>query len=266
MPKLTTPVAYQGGKQRLASKIIDIINPDGRIFYDLCCGSGAISIELLNRGHERTKIHMLDSSPWGMVWKHIGDGTFDIDRFEQLCREVPEDRTKIQGHIKELSRQPASIDTPYVFLLLQATSFGGKSIWIKDNKWMNCSFRSYWLPTATSNRRSPVLAMHPEPPAMIERMKFVVENMKGINGYCCDITSLSIEDNSIVYVDPPYRNTTSYGYDFDVVEYVKKIGKKCYVSEGVALSSESYLLNAKMAKGGISGERKKFHEEWLSIL
>lgn len=37
------PVSYQGGKVRLASRILDTINPS-QPFYDLCCGSGAISI------------------------------------------------------------------------------------------------------------------------------------------------------------------------------------------------------------------------------
>ena len=53
--KLEIPCSYQGGKQRLAKQIVDIFYEENDIddhtqFYDMCCGSGAISVELLNRG------------------------------------------------------------------------------------------------------------------------------------------------------------------------------------------------------------------------
>ena len=52
--KLVPPCSYQGGKQRLAKQIVDIIFEQNEInedtkFYDLCCGSGAITLELINR-------------------------------------------------------------------------------------------------------------------------------------------------------------------------------------------------------------------------
>lgn len=67
--KLTIPCAYQGGKQRIAKDIVDIFFKENGIneetkFYDLCCGSGAISIELVNRGVNPSNIIMVDKSPW----------------------------------------------------------------------------------------------------------------------------------------------------------------------------------------------------------
>ncbi len=49
--RMRVPCAYQGGKQRVAAQIVDHLleaapEPDAR-FYDLCCGSGAVSIELV---------------------------------------------------------------------------------------------------------------------------------------------------------------------------------------------------------------------------
>ena len=46
LESLTIPCAYQGGKQRLAKQIVDVIFEQNDInettkFYDLCCGSGA---------------------------------------------------------------------------------------------------------------------------------------------------------------------------------------------------------------------------------
>src|SRR3546814_11771185 len=55
--QLRVPCAYQGGKQRVAAQIVDLLlganpGPNTR-FYDLCCGSAAVSIELVKRSEER---------------------------------------------------------------------------------------------------------------------------------------------------------------------------------------------------------------------
>ena len=129
--KLVPPTAYQGGKQRIAGKILDIIRPaDDVDFYDLCCGSGAVAIENINRGHNPEKIHMIDAGPWGLLWKTIGDGRFKLEKFAYWIEQVPTNKRDIQDWVKELSKRPAGKDTPYVFLLLQASSFGSNAIWI----------------------------------------------------------------------------------------------------------------------------------------
>lgn len=67
--ELIPPCSYQGGKQRLAKEIVDVIFDrnfitDNTKFYDLCCGSGAISLELINRGVNPENIIMLDVGVW----------------------------------------------------------------------------------------------------------------------------------------------------------------------------------------------------------
>lgn len=255
------PITYQGGKQRIASQILDIIQVKDQ-FYDLCCGSGSISIELINRGHSPEKIFMLDKGPWGLFWQKIGDGSFDLSLLKSYCDKIPKNVSMIQGYIKDLSHVPADVDTVYVFLLLQAASFGGKAIWIKDNKWKNCSFRSYWLPTEMSSRRSPVNPMMPMPSTLYSRVELIAKAMKGIVGRMADIMEVEYGDG-IIYVDPPYSGTTFYGHDFDIMEFAKKAGK-CYVSEGKPLSEKAWQIVGARKKGGISGLRKSANEEWLS--
>lgn len=108
---LLPPCAYQGGKQRIAKNIVDIILKDNpqllddkndKYFYDLCCGSGAISIEMVNRGFNPQNIIMIDKSPWGLFWKMIGDGSFDLQIFKQYINDVPKDKFKIQEYVKNL--------------------------------------------------------------------------------------------------------------------------------------------------------------------
>jgi len=267
METLLPPTSYQGGKQRISKQIVDIILNDykGQPIYDLCCGSAAISIELINRSALLpTSLTLVDQSPWGLFWKHIGEGSFDLDIFKSYCDNVPKDVSKIQNYIKELSKLPANVDTTYVYLLLQAASFGSKAIWISNNKWMNCSFRSYWLPTKTSNRTSPVNPLMPMPNTLFQRIETIVKKMKGVLGYCKDVWDVPIPEDAIVYIDPPYINSTAYGFDLDVLKYVKYIPNKCYVSESYPLSNKCFQITSNRKKGGISGERKSKNEEWLS--
>jgi site-specific DNA-adenine methylase len=220
MSKLFAPIAYQGGKNRIAEKILNRINPsDDSTFYDLCCGSGSISIELANRGFPVKNIYMLDKGPWGLFWRMIGDGTFDLNKFREIIDRIPKNSHEIKQYAELLSKQPADQDTVYVFLILQSCSFGGKAIWIENNTWKNCSFRNYWIPTETSNRRSPVNPMMPMPETLFKRVFYISRKMKSVNGYNMDIDNFIPNDGvvykSVVYIDPPYNNTTCYGHDFD---------------------------------------------------
>jgi len=267
MNGLVAPIAYQGGKQRIAATILDLISPSSnQHFYDLCCGSGAVSMELVNRGHDVHKITMLDKSPWGMFWHMIGNGSFDLEKFKWHIQQLPKDLSLVKGHLKNLSRNPAAHDDAvYVFLLLQAGSFGGKAIWIADGKWKTHGFRSYWMPTATSNRKHPVNPMMPLPDTLLERVEIVSQRMRGVNGIHADINQICPNSDGVTYIDPPYNGTTFYGYTFDVVAYAKNVRNKCYVSEGKPLSDVAHLISSGRKKGGISGERKVSpNEEWLS--
>lgn len=272
MEKLEIPCAYQGGKSRIAKQIVDIIFKENEIneytkFYDLCCGSGSISIELRNRGIKPQNIIMLDKSPWGLFWQTVGSGQFNMKKFEEYINNIPKDVSEIQNHIKDLYKQPANIDTVYKFLLLQASSFGSKAVYLKsDKEWATSSFRSYWTPTETSSRRSPVNPMMPMPSTLINRVRNIVLYMDGIKGIYDNIENLTdFEDNSVIYIDPPYQNTSGYGYDFDIHEYINKLNKTVYVSEGVKMSENAHLISGSRSKGGISGNRKTKNEEWLNV-
>jgi len=261
--ELTIPCAYQGGKQRIAKQIVNIIkqyiNDDNTQFYDLCCGSGAVSIELVNQGFNPANIHMVDKSPWGLFWKQIGDGNFSPELFKSWIDSVPKDVSKIQGYIKELSEIPVyktQTDISYIFLLLQASAFGGKSIWIKDNKWQNCSFRNYWLPTETSSRRSSVNPMMPMPDTLYNRVEKLCMGMDGVKGYWEDCNDIEVEPNSVIYIDPPYNKTTRYGFKFDYMNFIEKHKNKNIIllSEGKQISDNAILLSRGRSKGGISGK------------
>ena len=130
MKKLEIPCSYQGGKQRLAKSIVDIFYRENNIddntkFFDLCCGSGAVSIELLNRGVASNNIYMVDKSPWGIVWDMAGTGTFDLQIFKEFVESIPKDITKIKQFASYIINKPVDKHMiPYHFLFLQACAFG----------------------------------------------------------------------------------------------------------------------------------------------
>ena len=281
---LEIPCSYQGGKQRLAKQIVDIFYKENNInddtkFFDLCCGSGAISLELINRGFNPNNITMIDNGCFGQFWQDIANGEFDLDIFKREIENLP-NLENIQSYLKKLSDLPVDEDKMvYHYLLLQAGAFGSKQIWIENNRWKNNTFRSYWLPTETSNRRSPVNPMMPMPNTLYNRVEAIVEQLSGsiiaIRESVFDAVYRIDEErnkgnkNIIIYIDPPYANTTGYKETFDIYSLEGQIWSTSpiYISEGYKMqgASESYLLSVGRTKGNISGEaKKKPTEEWLN--
>lgn len=272
---MRVPCAYQGGKQRIASQIVDLLleaspGPNTR-FYDLCCGSGAVSVELVNRGVDPSRIWMLDISSWGSFWSAIGSGTFDMDAFDQFLSKLPSDKRGFKAHMLELSALPVGDHEVELYPVLQACSFGGKQIWRQGERWLNACFRDYWEPTATSVRRSPANPMQPSPTELRRRIDGLVNGMKGVTCLNRDIMTVldnPLPSNAVVYIDPPYQSTTKYAFSFDVTSFVSRFREvnqvPLFVSEGVPLSDNALMLNFGGANGGISGARKLKHQEWLS--
>lgn len=263
---LVPPCSYQGGKQRLALQIADIIEDregENFIFYDLCCGSGAVSLEMINRNH---KVIMVDKGPFGAVWESIGKGLFDLTVLKSEIDKLP-DRELMGDYLRKLSEQPIDFNLyVYQYLLLQSGAFGGKQIWNIDDKWCNNTFRNYWKPTETSNRKSPVNPMIPMPETLYNRVSDIVEyGTRYITAYHKDVLDMvdiinNDKRNIVVYIDPPYMNTTGYFNNFDIYELINKIDKKIplYVSEGVVLdNAEGIVLSNGRKKGNISGNVKK---------
>lgn len=273
---LRVPCAYQGGKQRVATQIVDNLlraapGSDTQ-FYDLCCGSAAVSIELVNRGVEPSRIYMLDISSWGTFWSAIGSGTFDMGVFDRLLSALPKDKRRLKAYMSELAALPIGDDEAELYPILQACSFGGKQIWRSGQRWANACFRDYWEPTATSVRRSPANPMQPSSTELRRRVDALVKGMKGVTCLTADIATIlsdPLPHNSVVYVDPPYRNSTGYAYGFDVSSFIRRFREvndaPLLVSEGSPLNGEALKLSFGGAKGGISGARTGKHEEWLNF-
>jgi hypothetical protein len=277
MRELSVPCSYQGGKQRVAAQVVDQIfgrvNPDARtVFYDLCCGSGAVAVELLNRGVSPERIVMLDASSWGCFWGALGRREFDLGVLDSYLARVPEDKSEIHAFAASLSREDATIDECYKYVVLQACAFGGKQVWREGKTWRNAFFRQYWVPTETSVRRSPANPMQPSPGELRARIAGLVDAAAGVRCIHADIRSLldeAVPANAVVYIDPPYGNSTGYGFEFGLDDFVAGLQGRgvlnIFVSECVPVSADAVRLVSSGPNGGISGNRARRHEEWLSV-
>ena len=270
--------AYQGGKTKLASKIYnEITSRVGKdiTFVDVCCGGGSVSIDFINSGLHPENIYMFDSGAIGAFWQQVSEGTFDLEYFEYLIHKIPSDLENVKGFMGDLSK----IEYNYVgevmseYLLLQASSFGGKQIYDLGTKFSNTSFRNYWKPTETSSRRSPVNPMMPMPNTLLSRVKQVVSEMQPIKAthtYAeyIDFSKIKTDRDLVVYIDPPYKGTTGYKDTIDlytVIDKAKGVGAKVFVSEYYNLSDD-FIVLSDTTKGGISGSRKGNMVEYLSVL
>lgn len=286
--KLKSPTAYQGGKQRIARNIIDIMFPnevlsENENFYDLCCGSGAITLELFNKYNTLPKnTTMIDNSLWGDFWECVSNGNFIIDRFQDYLKDIPEDKSKIIDFVKQLvSENPYDgvfNSHIYKFLIIQSNAFGGTPVWIENDKWKKGGgYKDYWLPKEHTNRQSPVNPFAPMPDEMYNRVGNILWELDGfIDGKKSDVMNhTEFPEQSIIYIDPPYINTTNYGKSnfniYDWIEQVSHINKNItvYISEGFKMEnvSESFMLSGKRTKGNIyntPGNNHVGHEEWLN--
>lgn len=275
MGKLKAPLSYQGGKQRVAEKLVGIIKGDtnNTQYIDLCCGSGAVSVELINQGVHPSDITMIDASDWGRFWEQVSEGSFDKDLFEDLIYDIPKDPDMIQSHLKNLSKEEWDdrdeiIDVIPLWLCLQAGSFGGKHIWSEKGKFKNASFRSYWQPTETSSRRSPVNPMMPMPDTLSRQVISCVDKMSPIKTCNMRVEDFNwkfyegsrVKDKVVIFIDPPYDDTTGYGFDLDYKAWMTSLdlpeNYSLWITDYKRHSDEWYSLS-KTSKGVYLEVRRK---------
>ena len=85
--------------------------------------------------------------------------------------------------------------------------------------------------------------MMPLARTLLQRVEYLCKNAKGLTGIHGDVLKIAPSIDSIVYIDPPYKNTTPYGHAIDVVSYAKSIPNVCFVSEGCTVSDKAIRLS-----------------------
>lgn len=99
-----------------------------------------------------------------------------------------------------------------------------------------------------------------------KRNNLLKQDLSGIKLVCSSYDSLEIPDNSVIYCDPPYQDTTSYKNQFDSAkfwEWVRekaKAGNRVYVSE-YAAPDDFKCIWSKELSSSLSGKSKLSNEK-----
>jgi integrase/16S rRNA G966 N2-methylase RsmD len=257
-----------GCKQRIASRLARLIEAEKpKRVFDLCCGTGAISMELLNRGFEPSKLAMVDAGPWGAFWEAVSTRSFPIERLAQLVELVPKRQTEINKWITQLAGEESRF-CPAAFVILSAASFGSKPIRFDPEfgRWTGPGWKtvkSTWQP------KNQFSAITPRPVEILARVQNIVARMQDVRAFHRDVHELLgwFGPGDVVYIDPPYAGQTGYGAELvDVEAFAQQIAQRgavVLVSEARALSAESYSLG-RVRRGKVSGGPGNGSEEWIS--
>lgn len=219
--------SYQGGKTRTAREILDIIKskqPNPSTWTEVCCGCGVITLNAIKEGYVHPRqVTMVDHGPWGRFWSAISQGKFCWKTYDSILAEISDSwENFIEAQrfaprvLKRIASRPVPEDNAEfaaTFILLQSASFRSKPITMtKDGcAWTNTYFGTLWLPTATSKRRSHSNVFKPLPSTQRELIKESLKYMRGVTVVHGDAMDCPIPiPESVVYIDPPYEETTGY--------------------------------------------------------
>ena len=197
---------YQGSKRRIAKHILPIILKDtteDTIFYDVCCGGA----------------NLIDKVPF--------KNRIAIDKDEYLIEalkvirdnpeKLPKDNKEFtEEDYKEIKNNKDKYPKWLVGYVGYALSWGGK--WFGGYRKDKIGKRDY---VNESYRDA------------LKQSKM----LQGVEFICASYDEIDYNKNSVIYVDPPYANTTKYKTDFDHnkfwnwVKEISKQGHKIFVSE-----------------------------------
>ena len=199
---------YQGGKSRIAQQIAQIITTERErerqlTFVSLFCGTCSIE----------SKIEGFDN----IICNDKHEYLIELLKGVQNGYDLPEIITEEQYKYIREHKDEDKILTGFV-------GFG-------------CSFGGKWFGGYARNKTNTNYTLQSKK-SLLKDMK----NLMAAKFTCEDYRDLIIPNNSIVYADPPYNNTTGYGKDKfnsdEFWEYMRIISKnnKVFISEQTAPS------------------------------
>jgi len=228
---LAPACSYMGGKSRVARRVANLIlaRRPGTV-HDLCCGSGAVSLEVVARGFDPRRLVMVEAGPWADYWAAVADGTLNLDLLRDLLGArwpgtVAAAVSYLQDEVTAMAR------TPEVFLVLQAFAWSGFPAWYDEaaGRWRVRS-QFYKCRDRRSNLNGPRRAR------VLEAVGQHVRRMKGARVVRVDVADLGAwldpeDPDPVYYLDPPYEGTEGYGWSLDVDEFVSRAPRPLLVSE-----------------------------------
>ena len=258
-------IPYMGSKKKLAKKIVDYIvqnNPNMKYFYDLFGGGGAISFEMLKRPGIKVIYNEFDPAMVNLIKKIRDDGVTEefyqwIDRDEFLKYKNGDDwfsgmvktcwsfgncwRTYLYSknieHYKKLihnvvvnkCQKSADEFNKYFGTGINVEDIGGETI---NERRLNISR----FPRSLNIRFDLKQLEHLERLQHLECLQHLelLKHLELFNKSYDEVIVDTPTNETIIYCDPPYKNTGKYQNNIDhnrFDEWVENNPCKVYVSE-----------------------------------
>lgn len=264
--KMNLGMTYQGSKNGVAPRIVDAM-PGAETFVDLFFGGGSVSHAAMLSGKYRNFIaNDLRRTP--QAWNRCVDGVGgEYDRFvsREEFRESEDPVLKIiwsfGGSANTYACKGLKED---IFRLIMSDDFETRyEMWRKVLK----PLRELALDGVDIYKK-----LHAcNPASTIRRIKSLNGRGKHVIASNLDYRKVQIPENSVVYCDPPYKDTHGYGVEFDhdaFWEWCRTRDFPVYVSEIKAPTDFkpvlTYEKQAKFSKDSGWREEGLFvHERWI---
>lgn len=257
--KLRPPCGYMGGKRRVSDEIAaQVLAAQPSAFFDLCAGSGAVALSVIEAGYPPAQVTMVEGGPWGWFWRDVGQGTLDVDLIERMLTiEIPSDPKLVADWLQtDVALQPPSAAT---FLVLQSGSFGAVPCWWDGQRWRQANPehnrgynpRKYWEPSGKSKETKPRGTIF-NPHKIVKQVSEIAERCRGLRGIhgCVNALDYSREPSGTTYfIDPPYEGDSGYGVALDVATFIASGPRPLWVMEGREIPGASHAQLLGMRRG-----------------
>lgn len=247
---------YMGSKNKIAEWLIDQL-PKAKHFYDLFGGGGAIShCAALSRKYE--VVHYNELNPLiCKAFQMAVNGEFknekrwisredfhkmkDVDPYVALCFSFGNNPFKNYAYAKDVEPCKKALHHSICF---NDNSLLSKIVDIKNLKYTSNDFHERRLQlqrylknyikdvapfcnTDGGNVRNILQSLE-----RLERLQSL-EKLQSLEITNLDYKDMQIEEDSVIYCDPPYANTNSYKIDFNHNEFYDwcRKQKNCFISE-----------------------------------
>jgi 16S rRNA G966 N2-methylase RsmD len=255
--KARPPLGYQGGKQGYADAILDALgmNPGDGVGNDII---------------------LCEPGPWGDAWEHwrtAGGRADTCARLEAWAGEDPRElwqRLRAAPVPRDLGERVAT------WAVLSFWKFGNKAVCVKNGRWL-ASFnpaaacREEYNARRIAEGAAPSFVDVSVVLSDLARRVRRLPDLSRVRVHRGPAQSLQPIPGAVVYIDPPYQDTTGYGHVFpraevlEVAERWRAAGCVIAVSEACVLPLDGWRALQLPRRKGARRTWSKQQEEWLTI-
>lgn len=267
-------------------------------FYDLCCGTGAVTLRLISphaqafpmtgckrdfatslldllgiRGQRPDKVVMADVGPWGEFWRVVAQdrrGTEVASYIADVCGAAGSGWEVFDG-LKYDPVPDCPVARAAVFACLQVANARGRAVQIDGDAWVTHGYAHL-----SDRARQKNFPERLRPYRVAERVRCLA----GLDWpptvvHAADLRTLDLDprEGDVVAMDPPYADTLGYGdHDLDRPEVLYQgcmlaaRGARVGICEGESLTPDLPGWYAARVAGGSWRKRSMGKTtEWLTM-